>query len=589
MENRPYQDNCHQAIKSEYIKGITRQLVAMATGTGKTVIFSQLPDRVRDILPGQQIITAHRDELIDQAVTTMREINPGLRIDKEKAEHHADPSTADVIVASIQSIGRAGTKRLQNYNWERFDKFINDEAHHSVAQSYFNFYETAGLLRDGDKRLLLGVTATPQRSSGSALVKLYKKIVFSYSIRQAIQDGWLVDVRGIRVRTDTSLDSVRTTAGDFNEGDLADAVNNPKRNQRIVKAWLDHGENRQTVVFTVDIKHAQDLAEMFRHYGVRAEAIWGSDPERADKLARHRKRDTTVLLNCGVLTEGYDDWQIGCIVPARPTKSGALFTQMVGRGTRLQAGTGNLLQATSNCGFCLGKGVVDSGGFTPWDAPIDVACGCTYIKRDCIVIDVVDLSSKHSLVTLPTLMGMNPKLDLKGGSMVSAIQRIEEVQRQYPNLDYSQLEDISQLDTWTENVDLFDIKFPEEVEHNSELTWHPAADGGFVLLLPNKAGQVKLQQNMLEEWEIQGVIHGQKYRGIRNDMGQAFGAADDLVLGKIGTDAKLVKQKEEWHEDPPTEKQLNTLRKIMKGKPIPVDLTKGQASRIIGNFIAGKA
>lgn len=575
MENRDYQDKCHQAIKSEYIKGINRQLVAMATGTGKTVVFSQLPDRVRDVLPGQTIITAHREELIDQAVSSMREINPHLKIDKEKAEHYADPN-ADVIVSSIQTIGRAGAERLKRFNWERFDKFINDEAHHSVAQSYLNFYESAGVLRRNDA-LLLGVTATPQRSDGQALARIYQRIVFSYSMRQAIEDGWLVDVRGVRVRTDTSLDAVRTVGGDFNEGDLADVVNNPKRNQRVVKAWLDHGENRQTVVFTVDIQHACDLAEMFRHYGVRAEAVWGADKDRAAKLARHRRLETTVLLNCGVLTEGYDDWQIGCILLARPTKSGVLFTQMVGRGTRLQAGTGNLKNAIR----------------TPIRCP-DKKIGCVVahyapIKQDCIVIDVLDLSNKHTLVTLPTLMGMNARVDLKGGSLVKAIQRIEEVQKQYPNLDYSQLEDISQLNSWTERVDLFDIKFTEDVEQNSDLTWHPAADGGYVLLLPNKSGQIKLQQNMLDEWEIQGAIHGQKYRGIRKEMGEAFSAADELALSKVAGSEKVLKQEQEWHDDPPTEKQLNMLRKFMRGTPIPADLTKGQASRLIGNFIARKA
>jgi ATP-dependent helicase IRC3 len=577
LQNRDYQDRCHSAIRAEYIKGTNRQLISMATGTGKTVVFSQLPDKTKDILPGQMLILAHREELIDQAIDKMRVINPRLRIDKEMAEHHADPSSADAIVASVATLGRKGTKRLRNYNWSRIDKYITDEAHHSVASSYLNIYDAAGLFAPDDKRLLLGVTATPQRGDGKALAQIYQKISFVYSMRQAIEDGWLVDVRGFRVVTNTSLDSVKTIGGDFAQDDLADAVNNPKRNQLVVEAWLDHAERRQTVVFTVDIKHALDLADMFRQYGVKAQAVWGNDPDRADKLERHRAGDITVLLNCGVLTEGYDDWRIACIVLARPTKSSVLFTQMVGRGTRLQEGTGNLKEY---------PGHITIGDVTDCIAE---RCNCPDIKRDCIVIDVVDASSRHSLITLPTLMGMSAKLNLKGSSLVRAIQQIEEAQQSHPRIDCAKLEDITRLRTMVEQVNLFDVKFPAEVEQNSELTWYTAADGGYVLLLPNKAGEMRIKQNMLDRWEITGSIHGQKYRGERQFMEEAFGAADELTLSKLGKDNKLLKREQEWHGDPATLAQIRMLNKFMKGTPLPPDLSKGQASRLIGSFLAGKA
>src|SRR5439155_19379333 len=144
-----------------------------------------------------------------------------------KAEHRADPSAADVIVASVATLGRKDTKRTQGYNWQNFDKVVTDEAHHSVAQTYTNIYEAAGLFQEGDKRLLLGVTATSQRGDGKALAKVYKKIVYSYPLRKAIQDGWLVDITCVRVTTDTSLDDVKTTAGDFASDELADTVNTP--------------------------------------------------------------------------------------------------------------------------------------------------------------------------------------------------------------------------------------------------------------------------------------------------------------------------------------------------------------------------
>lgn len=570
LETRPYQERCHQAIRSEYAKGVTRQLISMATGTGKTVVFAQLPDRMRDVLPGQELVLAHRDELINQAVEKIQAANPRLRVDKEKADYYADTSLADVIVASVASLGRADSKRMARYNWERIDKYVTDEAHHSVASSYMNIYEAAGLLRPDNKRLLLGVTATPQRGDGKALAAIYQKVSFVYSLRQAIEEGWLVDVRGIRVSTNTSLDAVKLVGGDFAQGALADTVNTPERNQLVVKAWLEHGQRRQTIGFTVDIQHARDLAEMFRYYGVKAEAIWGTDPERQDKLARHKRRDTTVLLNCGVLTEGYDDWRIGCVLLARPTKSGSLYVQMVGRGTRLQEPLGNLKQHLEH--------YLSAG----WSEDSDVV----RCKRDCIVIDVVDASFRHSLVTLPTIMGMAAKLDLRGGSLVGAIQQIEAVQKEFPDLDFSKLTDLSQLETLVEEVNLFDVKFPPEVEANSELSWHPAPDGGYVLLLPEKQ-KLQIRQNLLDKWDITGIIGNNKVRGERGSIEEAFSAADTFVTTQLADSLKLVNREERWHSDPATPKQLFKLRKMM-GRSAPISLTKGQASRLIGSLEAGK-
>lgn len=562
MQDRPYQDDFHIAVRESYTQGIYHQLAAMATGTGKTVVFSQLPTRLHDLLPGQTMVLAHREELIDQAIRKMQKVNPTLRIDKEMSTHRADPSIADVVVASVGTLGRKGTSRTLNYNWERFDKWITDEAHHSPAQSYLNIYDTAGLFTPGDKRLHLGMTATPQRSDGVALARIFKKIVFTYSMRKAIEEGWLVDVKGVRVNTGTSLDSVGMSGGDFKSGDLAETVNNPKRNQLIVRAWMDNAIGRPTLGFTAGIQHAKDLAEMFRNYGYAAEAVWGNDPERADKIERHKRGITTILLNSDTLTEGYDDWRIACVILARPTKSSVLFTQMVGRGTRLE----ELLDGTT-------PNLLD------WK-------GC-YIKRDCIILDVVDASSKHSLVTLPTLMGLGAKLDLKGRGLFASVKLLEEEQKQHPHIDFSKLGDISELSAYIENVNLFDIKFPAEVESNSTLSWYPAPTGGYVMTLPNK-DRMSLTQNLLDKWEINGNIKGKRYKGERDTVEAAFSAADDLINKECAEALKVLRREETWHNDPATPVQLKLLMKFYKGKAIPNDLSKGQASKLIGSFIASK-
>lgn len=560
MQDRPYQVACHQAIRKNYEEGVYHQLVAKATGTGKTVVFSQLPDRLRDLLPGKTMVLLHREELADQAIRKMRLLNPTLRIHKEMAEHHADPDNADVVVASVATLGRAGNQRLEKYDWKTFDKFIVDEAHHAIAPSYRNIYQAAGLLEPGDRRLLLGVTATPQRGDKQGLATLFEKITFTYSLRQAIEDGWLVEPRGYRVSTRTSLDGVKTVAGDYAQQQLADAVNTPERNNLIVKAWREHAVGLSTIAFTVDIQHAKDLAATFQKHGIAARAVWGDDLDRAAKLIAHQHGVFPVITNCGVLTEGYDDPNVTCIILARPTKSNVLFTQMVGRATRLSEGCDNLLTV-----------------------PREVE-----VKRFCIILDVVDASSHHSLVTLPTLMGMPPGLNLNGKGLVESVKALEEAQARFPHLDFSALRNIDDLEAHIEEIDLFNVKYPPEVEANSQFIWHPSPSGGYVLLLPNKEF-VHIQQNLLDKWEIFGIIKQHRYRGERDTMAEAFSAADKVVRNNCGDALKILSRQAFWHHDPATEAQVRALTKMFKGKTLPPDLNKGMASKLISSYLAGRA
>lgn len=549
---RPYQEATLSAITESYDKGVRQQLVASATGTGKSVVLAHLPELMKTRLPGQMLVLVHREELVDQNITKLRLYNPTLTVDKEMAGHYANVH-ADVIVASVATLGRKGSTRADRFNWDNITVVVTDECHHATAQSYVNVYELADVLRTDSPKLHVGFTATPSRSDGEALYKIFQKIVFQYGMRQAIEEGYLVEIKGIRVSTGTSLDSVKTTKGDFDQKELAETVNNPERNQKIVKTWLDQAAGRSTVVFAVDIAHAVALAEMFVHHGVKAEAIWGDDPERADKLMRHQTGKTTVLVNCSVLVEGYDDPRVSCILLARPTKSGVFFTQAVGRGTRLLEG-----------------------------------------KLDCLVIDVVDASSRHSLITLPTLLGMSAKLDLKGKGLVFAAKQVEAAQKLHPFVDFSQLEDIDGINTLVESVSLFDIKFPDEVEASSQLSWYPNATGGYVLILPDKE-TITIQQNLLDKWELFGKIKNKRYRGERDSVEEAFKAADNLVQNVASDALKVLRREETWHNDPASAKQIKLLSKFYKDKktgkplPLPPDLSRGKASRLISSYLAGKA
>lgn len=536
---RPYQKQALESVCAQYAQGVKRQLIAMPTGSGKTVVFANLPSRLP--LNGQMLVLAHRDELLEQAAEKIRHWNPDLSISIEQADQYADPE-ADVIIASVATLGRKVSKRRERFDWSHITKLVVDEAHHATASTYRIVIDE--FQRAGGNRLLLGVTATPNRSDGTPLAEVFDQIVFTYSMRQAITDGWLCDVIGMRVDTDTSLDSVHTVAGDFNQGELAETVNNPERNQLVVKTWLENAADRQTIVFTVDIQHAVDLAALFQAYGVKCEAVWGTDSQRAEKIERHKRGVTTVLANCGVLTEGYDDPTVSCILLARPTKSTLLFQQMIGRGTRL----------------CEGK-------------------------SNCLVIDVVDTTSRHSLATLPSLLGMPQNLNLRGESAVGVMQLLEEAQREHPNIDLSRLTDIDQLTAFIEQVDLWrTVEFAPEIVEHSNNSWHRSVDGGFVLMLPDRQ-KVAIARNILGKWEISGMVNDKLVSGLTDTLAEALKTADEF-LARNTNYAQLVRREAKWKDKPATEKQIATVQKLYKGKPIPASLTKGEADNLIQAAIA---
>src|SRR5580658_5192734 len=255
---RPYQDEAINAILSAYDSGTRRQLLVMATGTGKTHVFGQLAAKRATL--GQTLILSHTDDLVRQTAHRMAELNPNARVTIEMgSEYVADP-TADIISASVQTLGRKDTKRVDKFNWDNIKTIIVDECHHSVGDAYRRIFDRSGCFDSNSGKLLLGVTATSQRSDEVSLADIFEKVVYVYPIRKAIQESYLVDIRGYRVRTSTSLDGVAKTSSDYAIGELSERVDTPLRNNQIVNAWRNHGERRKSVVFCADINHARDMA-----------------------------------------------------------------------------------------------------------------------------------------------------------------------------------------------------------------------------------------------------------------------------------------------------------------------------------------
>ena len=327
---RPYQLEAVDAVRARYVEGDRATLLVMATGTGKTTVFGEIARRT--IANSKRVLVlAHRDELIRQAATRMGDmchVEPGI----EKA-HEAYAYNTPLCVASVQTLqGR----RLESLRPGWFDLVIVDEAHHAVADSYRRVIDHVG-------GHLLGVTATADRADRRGLAEVFDSIAYEYPIAQAVKDGWLCPIRAKCLPLQMDITQVKTSHGDYQAGDLGDALE-PYLKQ-IAQVMAVECKGRKTVVFLPLVSTAEKMAKELADAGLCAAAVSGQDPieKRRAKIAAFESGQVKVLCNAMLLTEGWDCPDVDCIVVLRPTKSRSLFTQIIGRGTRLSPGKSHLL------------------------------------------------------------------------------------------------------------------------------------------------------------------------------------------------------------------------------------------------------
>lgn len=409
IQLRPYQLDALDRIRDAEARRYRRLLGVAATGLGKTVIFTSLASK----RGGRTLILAHRDELIVQAVGKILEIDPGLgataaaltalkQADHPVVQPHepggpcpihvsgagvgivkagANDVHAAVVVGSVQTLSRStrlakllaatdATSALVG-EVEPFGLIVVDEAHHAAADSYRTILKA---LDAGEPHgpLLLGVTATPDRGDGVGLDDVFQTVVFSYDILWGIRAGYLSDVRGKAVKVmGLNTDRIKTTGGEYQAGDAGRVMEDAGAPATIAKAIKRHAKDRKTLVFTPTVAMAEHVAAECVGLGLVANWVSGeTDMDQRKRILREfHEQPAGVLVNCAVLTEGYDEPAVDCVVVARPTKSRALYAQMIGRGTRRHPG-----------------------------------------KDYCLVLDVVGASADHSLVGVPSLFGLGGKL-----------------------------------------------------------------------------------------------------------------------------------------------------------------------------------
>lgn len=348
---RPYQNDCFKSIINKYQKGITQQLIVQATGLGKRSQAVYMAGKARNSL-----FLAHTEELIEQAYNEFVDrygyMNVGMirgnRMDLDKR----------FVVSSPQTLHN----RLDKVPYNHFELIQLDEVHRYMARTYYKVVDYFQC------KMRLGWTATPRRLDGLSLMDMFQDRTYEYGILKGIEEGYLAELKGIRIKTNVNISSVGKSMGDFKTGELESLVDIPERNKLIVDSYEKYANQRQFIAFAVDTNHAVNIAQEFTVRGFNVAIISSdksicSDSDRNERVSAFKRKEILGLLNVNILTEGFDYEDVGAILDAAPTLSESRYLQRVGRGTRIKS------------------------------AEFQAQFG-----NNCIVMDFVDLSSRHHLV-----------------------------------------------------------------------------------------------------------------------------------------------------------------------------------------------
>ena len=311
-------ENCLTALKEH-----GAAIGVAPTGAGKTVMLSAVARKYK-----RPLILQHRDELVSQNRSTFMKLNPGTRTDLFVADRKAwSPGATFAMIQTLFNHHESIPEGL--------DLLIADECHHIASRSYQTVI-SAFKERNPDAHVF-GVTATPQRSDKKALVGTFPVVADVIQLGELVQGGFLVRPRGytIDLGIKAQIDRIPRTS-DFDMDEVEKVMDHRPINEQVVREWKREAGDRQTVVFCSTVAHAEHLCEVFVENGIRAITIDGKmgKRDRKDIIDAFDAGRYQVILNCMVLTEGWDCQPVSCVVLMRPCSAKGPMLQMVGRGLR---------------------------------------------------------------------------------------------------------------------------------------------------------------------------------------------------------------------------------------------------------------
>jgi DNA repair protein RadD len=321
---RDYQSKAVNDIRTAYVNGKRAPLFVLATGGGKTVVFSYIANTTA--ARGKRVlILVHRIELLRQTSAKLYELGTehGIINPKFTPNH-----TAKVQIASVQTLAgriKKGKARTD------YDLVIVDEAHHAVASQWKTILSAMP-----EKCKMLGVTATPVRGDGTGLGDIFDSMILGPSIKHLTERGSLVPSVVYAPMEKIDLSAVKIKNGDYDPNDLESIIDNSMITGNAVDYYRRICANKPAIVFCCSIKHAEHVAEEFRAAGFRAQSIDGTmeDAQRRSLIAGLANGHVEVLTSCDIISEGTDIPAVTAAILLRPTQSTGLFLQQVGRALR---------------------------------------------------------------------------------------------------------------------------------------------------------------------------------------------------------------------------------------------------------------
>jgi len=337
----PHQREMLEKLHVErYRHGRWKNLVVAATGTGKTVVAALDYRRLCEEFDGRRLsllFVAHRKEILQQSLLTFRQV---LR-DGSFGELYVDghrPEEGKHVFGSVQSFAQVDLARVDP---AAFDVVIVDEFHHASLQNK----SYAKLLEHFRPKVLLGLTATPERTDGESILHWFDgRIAVELRLWDALERGLLSPFHYFGIHDEVDLSRVKWVRGTYEARELENLYTANDARLRYIFQALEHKvsdlSKMRALGFCVGVSHAEYMARKFNEHGIPAAHVVGTTAgdERDAALRKLRDREINALFAVDIFNEGVDVPEIDTVLFLRPTESSLIFLQQLGRGLRRSKG-----------------------------------------------------------------------------------------------------------------------------------------------------------------------------------------------------------------------------------------------------------